>query len=130
MCGNDCFRMPYRQQLSDGLTLDWIERWATNSRMIDVHRDALIASSRIKICLRSTVTGLKLASNGRSVEALEVATPAGQRTLRARNFILAMGGVETTRLLLWFQRKYTSHFGGVDGPSGPVLHGTPVGQDC
>lgn len=128
LCGNDCFKIPYRQQLSDGLTLDWVERWATNSRMIDVHRDALIASSRIKICLRSTVTGLKLASNGRSVEALEVATPAGQRTLRARNFILAMGGVETTRLLLWFQQKYTSHFGGVDGPLGRFYMGHLSGK--
>jgi predicted flavoprotein YhiN len=91
--------MPYKRPLSDGLTLDFVERWATNSRIIDVHRDALAASTRIRIALRSTVVGLKLADDGRSVDALEVATPAGKHTVQARNFILATGGVETTRLL-------------------------------
>ncbi|HEY2469672.1 MAG TPA: GMC oxidoreductase [Terracidiphilus sp.] len=128
LCGNDQFLMPYARELRDGLSLDWVERWATNSRIIEVHRDALIASSRIRTCLRSTVVGLKLTSDGRSVEALEVATPAGQRTVKARNFILAAGGVETTRLLLWFQQKYPSHFGGIDGPLGRYYMGHLSGK--
>lgn len=128
LCGNDQFLMPYAQELGEGLTLDWVERWATNSRIIEVHRDALIASKRIRISLRTTVVGLKLAKDGRSVEALEVATPAGQRTVKARNFILATGGVETNRLLLWFQRKYPSHFGGIDGALGRYYMGHLSGK--
>jgi choline dehydrogenase-like flavoprotein len=128
LCGNDNFHMPYARELKDGLTLDWVERWATNSRIVDVHRDALIASKRIKICLRSTVSGLKLASDGRSVEALEVSTPGGPRTVKARTFILAAGGIEATRLLLWFQQKYPSHFGGVDGPLGRYYMGHLSGK--
>lgn len=128
LCGNDHFLMPYARELREGLTLDWVERWATNSRIVEVHRDALARSSRIRICLRSTVTGLQLKSDGRSVEALEVTTPAGLRTVRARNFILATGGVETSRLLLWFQQKYPSHFGGVDGPLGRYYMGHLSGK--
>ena len=128
LCGSDQFLMPYSSELQDGLTLDWVERWATNSRIIEVHRGALIASERIRICLRSTVTGLMLASNGRSVEALEVATPSGPRAVKARHFILAAGGVETSRLLLWFQQKYPSHFGGIDGPLGRYYMGHLSGK--
>ena len=36
--------------------------------------------------------------------------------------------VETTRLLLWFQQKYTSHFGGVDGPLGRFYMGHLSGK--
>jgi len=128
LCGNDQFLMPYAREMREGLTLDWVERWATNSRIIEVHRDALVRSCRVRICLRSTVAGLKLATDGRSVEALEVATPAGRRMVRARNFILATGGVETNRLLLWFQQKYPSHFGGVDGPLGRYYMGHLSGK--
>jgi choline dehydrogenase-like flavoprotein len=128
LCGNDNFTMPYKRQLGDGLTLDFVERWATNARIVDVHRDALIASRRIRIALRSTVVGLKLADDGRSVAGLEVATPAGKRTVRARNFILATGGVETTRLLLWFQQKHPAHFGAIDGPLGRYYMGHLSGK--
>jgi choline dehydrogenase-like flavoprotein len=48
--------------------------------------------------------------------------------VRARNFILATGGVETNRLLLWFQQKYPSHFGGVDGPLGRYYMGHLSGK--
>ncbi len=128
LCGNDDFRMPFAKPLTDGLTLDYVERWATNSRIIETHRDALLASERIKISLRTTVTGLNLNSDGNRVESLEAATPAGQRTIKARQFFLAAGGVETTRLLLWFQRKYPTRFGGVNGPLGRYYMGHLSGK--
>lgn len=128
LCGNDCFTMPYKQSLSDGLTLDNVERWAINSRIIDVHRDALLRSERIRICLRSTVVGLTMSDNKRCVESLEVATPAGTRSVRTRNIILATGGVETNRFLLSVQQKYPAHFGGVDGPLGRYYMGHLSGK--
>jgi choline dehydrogenase-like flavoprotein len=118
LCGNDHFRIPYHRELKAGLTLDFVERWAFHTRLIEVHRPALTTSRKIKICLRTTVTGLRVAKDGRSVVALEVATPAGPRTVSASNFILATGGVETNRLLLWFQQQFPSLFGGIDGPLG------------
>ena len=59
-----------------------------------VHRKALLHSPRIKISLRSTVTGLNLSHDGQAVESLAVSTPAGPRAVKARRIILATGGVE------------------------------------
>jgi choline dehydrogenase-like flavoprotein len=128
LCGNDRFTIPYERALTDGLTLDSVERWATTPRLIEIHRDALIRSQRIKICLRTTVVGLNMSDNRSRVESLEVATPGGTRAIKARNFILATGGVETNRLLLAVQQKYPSHFGGVDGPLGRYYMGHLSGK--
>ncbi|MGC1420866.1 MAG: GMC oxidoreductase [Terracidiphilus sp.] len=128
LCGNDHFTVPYKHDLTDGLKLDSVERWATTSRLIEVHRDALLSSQRIKISLRSTVVGLKMSENGSRVKSLEVATANGTREVKANNFILAAGGVETNRLLLWMQRKHPSHFGGVDGPLGRYYMGHLSGK--
>jgi len=42
--------------------------------------------------------------------------------------VLAMGGVETTRLLLHTQQRWPSHFGGVDGPLGRYYMGHISGK--
>lgn len=89
LCGNDHFTIPYKHPLTGGLTLDSVERWAINPRLIEIHRDPLTRSERIKISLRTTVVGLNISDNGSRVESLEVATPGGTRTVKARNFILA-----------------------------------------
>ena len=128
LCGNDTFRMSRAQPLTDGLTLDYVERWATNSRLINVHRDALVASQRIRIILRTTVVGLNVTSDGSRVDSLDVVTPSGQRTIKALHFILAAGGIETTRMLLWFQQKHAGHFGGIDGPLGRYYMGHLSGK--
>ena len=128
LCGSDEFEIPYSRKLSDDLTLDFVERWARESRLILVHREALLNSSRIKIALRSTVTGLNLSSDQQRAESLAVATPAGARTVKARQIILATGGVEATRLLLHFQQSYPQHFGGVDGPLGRYYMGHISGK--
>jgi choline dehydrogenase-like flavoprotein len=127
LCGNDHFTIPYKHALTDGLTLDLVERWATTPRLIEVHRDALVRSRRIKISLRSTVVGLNMTANGR-VESLEVGTSAGTRAVRARNFILALGGVETCRFLLSVQKKYPTLFGGIEGPLGRYYMGHLSGK--
>jgi hypothetical protein len=128
LCGSDCFTIPHKSSNSE-VSLDFVERWATTPRLMTVHREALIQSKRIQISLRSTVVGLRLSANQKSVEALDVATPAGLQTVQARHFIIAAGGVETTRLLLWFQRKYPSHFGGRhDGPLGRYYMGHLSGK--
>jgi choline dehydrogenase-like flavoprotein len=128
LCGNDRFTIPYKHPLTDGLTLDSVERWATTPRLIEIHREPLIRSQRIKISLRSTVVGLNVNEDGCNVESLEVATPAGSRTVKSRNFILALGGVETSRFLLSVQEKYPSLFGGKDGPLGRYYMGHLSGK--
>jgi choline dehydrogenase-like flavoprotein len=105
LCGSDEFIVPYKRKLTGGLTLDAVERWARNTRIIVEHRDRMLASERIRLSLNSTVTMLNLSADGARVESLSVATPQGPRTVKARRIVLAMGGVETTRLLLNSQRN-------------------------
>ena len=128
LCGDDSFAIPYVRKLSDGLTLDFVERWSAEPRLILAHRNALLRSPKVKIRLRSTVTGLNLTSDGQTVESLAVATPSGQQTIRARQIILAAGGIETTRHLLYFQQSHPHHFGGVDGPLGRYYMGHLSGK--
>jgi hypothetical protein len=128
LCGSDAFTVPYRRQLTGGLTLEGVERWARNSKIILEHRQRMLTSDYIRLSLQSTVTGLTLSAGGQRVESLQVSTPAGPRTVKARRFVLAMGGVETTRLLLHAQRSWPSHFGGTDGPLGRFYMGHISGK--
>jgi choline dehydrogenase-like flavoprotein len=128
LCGNDVFSIPYKRGLTGGLTLDGVERWSHEPKVILEHRDRLLGSERIRLSLRSTVTGLNLSADGQRVESLAVSTPEGARTVKAQRFVLAMGGVETTRLLLHTQRRWPSHFGGAGGALGRYYMGHISGK--
>lgn len=139
LCGSDQFSIPYNHQLSQGLTFDFVERWAREPKVILEHRDHLYQSARVKLSLSSTLTALNLSSGGDRVESLSVACPVfcisvrvcsasvstrnGPVTVTAKKCILAMGGVETTRLLLHTQRDWPAHFGGANGPLGRYYMG-------
>ena len=127
-CGNDHFDIPYKRPLTDGLTLNFVERWARDSRVILAHREHLLASEKIKISLNTTVTTLLLSDDGQRVEGVGVTTPEGRAIVRAKRFVLAMGGVETTRMLLATQREWPKLFGGVDGPLGRYYMGHISGK--
>jgi choline dehydrogenase-like flavoprotein len=128
LCGNDTFCTPYKRVLSGGLTLDFAERWAQEPRVILEHRDRMLRSEQIKVSLNSTVTGLNMSGDGQRVESVAVSTPDGACTVKARRFVLAMGGVETTRLLLHAQQDWPAAFGGVDGPLGRYYMGHISGK--
>jgi choline dehydrogenase-like flavoprotein len=127
-CGTDQFSIPLQQSLSGGLTMDFIERWTQESKVILRHRDQLLRSKRIKISLKSTVTRLNLGTDGNHLESLTVSTPDGIHDLKCRTTVLAMGGVESTRLLLHTQQMWPSHFGGADGPLGRYYMGHVSGK--
>jgi hypothetical protein len=128
LCGSDEAMYPYKRKLTAGITIDAVERWARESRVILEHRAKLLASARIHISLNSTVTGLNMVADGETVESLVVQTPKGATTVKAKQFVLAMGGVETTRLLLNVQRNHPAAFGGVDGPLGRYYMGHISGK--
>ena len=136
LCGSDIFDLPYKRALTGGLTLDFVERWARESKVILEHRERLLGSQRIKISLNSTMTGLNLIPNSSSnpdansfrVESLTVQTPQGIRIVKAQKIVLAMGGVETTRLLLHTQQRWPATMGGVDGPLGRYYMGHISGK--
>lgn len=130
LCGNDRFTMQARLLPAAGVDLfvDSLERWATESRIALIHRPRIEASSRITLCANSTVVDFEFDDAQQRVEGLVVAGPAGRSTLRARNIVLAMGGVETARLLLSVQRRQAGLFGGTDGPLGRFYMGHISGK--
>src|SRR5271166_2837561 len=128
LCGDDTFQMPFRRKLEAGLTVEFVERWATESRVILVHRQRLQTSERIKVFLNSTVIDLDLGQDGQSVQSVVVASPKGNAFIKARQIILAAGGVETTRLLLAAQRRWPDHFAGAGGPLGRYYMGHISGK--
>jgi choline dehydrogenase-like flavoprotein len=128
LCGSDAFMVPYKRALTGGLTLDGVERWAREARVILEYRERMLTSERIRLSLKSTVTDLNLSADGTRIESLTVNTPDGPRTVRARQIVLAMGGVETTRLLLHTQRSSPHLFGRIDGPLGRYYMGHISGK--
>lgn len=128
LCGNGSFDPPYGRTLSAGLTLDFVERWSRNTQIIQEHRARLLASERIKLSLNTTVIGLNFSADGQKIESLKVASPEGECAVKAKKIILALGGVEATRLLLSAQRAAPRHFGGVDGPLGRYYMGHLSGK--
>lgn len=128
LCGSDRFAIPLGRPLDAGITLDFVERWARESRIMLEHRDRLENTPGISIALHSPVVDLELASDGTRVESVTLGGSQGRQTIRARHFVLAMGGVETTRLLLHVQRRWPQLFGGQDGPLGRYYMGHISGK--
>lgn len=78
-------------KLSGGVDKAAYDRW----------RLAPAEAANVTVYLNANVTELKLRSDGRSLERLDVACLNGRRhTARARTYVLATGGIENVRLLL------------------------------
>jgi len=64
------------------------------------YREALNSSKNITCVTNANLTGLK--TNGQRVLSATATNFAGQSaTLKAKHFILAMGGIENSRMLMW-----------------------------
>src|ERR1700722_8052989 len=129
-CGDPTFISPPLRacDLGADVSVDWMERWSTESRLAFVHREQIERSERISLYLNSTVVDLDLGEDGCVVKGVVVAGSEGKSKVRARNVILAAGGIETTRLLLAVQRRWADLFGGKDGPLGRYYMGHISGK--
>jgi len=130
LCGSDEFERAPNQLPADcpDLSISCLERWSNQPRIAEVHRGRIAQSKHITLCLDCTVVDLDLGENGNTVEGVVVAGTQGKSTVKARHFILAAGGVETTRLLLAAQRRWPARFGGLDGPLGRYYMGHISGK--
>jgi choline dehydrogenase-like flavoprotein len=130
LCGGDVFRSTpeFLHSLGADVSAAFLERWASEPRLALIHRARLEGSTGITLCLNSTATGLGFGENGRTVVGVQVATPAGRFTAKARDIVIAAGGVESTRLLLAVQRHWPNHFGGADGALGRYYMGHISGK--
>jgi choline dehydrogenase-like flavoprotein len=80
---------------------DTLERFSCPTDFGARYGARLAASRHVRVLLHANVTGLRLDARGRRVDHLVVRTLRGARfTARARATVLAVGGLETPRLLL------------------------------
>jgi choline dehydrogenase-like flavoprotein len=128
-CGTPEFVSPAPgwEQL-EGVTLRYLERWARQPKLGVLYRDRIERSRRLGLHLGGVVVGLDLDAWGEHVLALAVTNKAGRQTVRARSYVLACGGLETTRLLLATQREWPRHFGGPGGALGRFYMGHMTGK--
>lgn len=112
----------------DRMLMHRLERFSTQPRMQVAHRDRLASDRHIDLRLGCTVVDARLHDDGR-VAALVVCNPDGARCeVPVERLVLAMGGLETTRLLLVLQRHTPRLFGGPDGPLGRHYMAHVVGE--
>jgi hypothetical protein len=105
-----------------------LERFSTEPRMQLAHAKQLRDEHRIDIRLGVTVVDIDIDHAG-CVRGLVACDQGGQRhTLPVNAVVLAMGGLETTRLLLAVQRRNAELFGGAGGPLGRYYMAHLVGE--
>lgn len=134
----------------DGLLGPTVSLWAPRPRRFGPHyRASLKGAANVRGFLHLSATRLMLDSTGAAVERLEARTLDGaQHAIRARNYVLACGGLENARLLLvsrdrqpggignqddrvgrFFMDHPRTVFGKVHVPEGrrlPLLRGRPL----
>jgi GMC oxidoreductase/FAD binding domain-containing protein len=103
-----------------------IERLSSQPRLGQRFKSKLTDSRRLRVRLGEAVHGIDLDSEGTSVRSLRLAS-SGSRPV-ARSFILACGGLQTTRILLDLQRTMPGFFGGETGPLGRFYMGHLTGR--
>jgi aryl-alcohol dehydrogenase-like predicted oxidoreductase/choline dehydrogenase-like flavoprotein len=76
-------------------------RWCPERNFAELHARALLESSRLSVYLHASAVGFTLNDAGSAIRSINIRNHAGRSaTVTADNFILCLGGIETTRLLL------------------------------
>jgi len=132
-----------------------LERFSCPTDFAARYAKRLRLAGDIQVVLGANCTSIGLTSEGTRVQALKIASLAGNRfTVEARSVVLATGGIETARLLLASNdihktgignandlvgRHYMCHIAGnvgslvINGPTSNVRHGyeiSPEGIYC
>jgi choline dehydrogenase-like flavoprotein len=121
----DCGAPRFRDQGIGGVTpadtrveLTRLERFSNRPRLQLLHRERLRNEALIDLRLHATVVDAEIGDDGR-VTGLQACTPDGARhAVPVRQVVLAMGGLETTRLMLNLQQRRPLLFGGPQGALG------------
>ena len=137
--------------VSDRVRTNGLERFSCPTNFAVRYGKRLRLSASVRVILGANCTGINLRPDGTSVRDLSVATLEGNRfSVAAQSVILAVGGLETARLLLSSRdvapggvgnhhdvvgRFYMCHIAGavgtltVNGPTADVRHGYEVSPE-
>lgn len=95
-----------------------LERWASSTDLGQRYRAQLESSTRITLVLGATCTSINFEGTAHETSSLTARSlSGGQLSVEAATYILAAGGLETTRLLL---HSDSAHTGGVGNHSGKL----------
>jgi choline dehydrogenase-like flavoprotein len=130
LCGSGEFeRAPVHLPAMQNVSASSLERWSAPARIVLKYRASFERSSRISVCVKSPVVELDFDPQGTRLDQIVIIVDGGRKAyVKAKSFILATGGVETTRLLLAAQRSSPTHFGGKEGPLGRYYMGHISGK--
>ncbi len=129
-CGNAKFHSPVTgwDNLPD-FDLSQHERWARQPQLAHRLKERVIASANILLLCDTQVTGMTFDDGQHHhVTSLIAINQSRTLSLTAKHYVLACGGVETTRLLLAAQHTYPSTFAGPHGPLGRYYMGHIFGS--
>lgn len=116
--------------ISGAVTNSNLERWTRQKNAALANRERLAAARGVSVHTGLTVLDIILNRTGEAASTVHcVGTLTGEPVLvEADKIVLAMGGVENTRLLLHIQRRWPLKFGGTDGPLGRYYQGHLFGR--
>ena len=104
-----------------------LERWARQPKLAARLGGWATGHPGITVLCDATVTDIDIDNDpdtdATGVTALRVLHDGRTIDVRARDYVLACGGLETTRLLLSVQRRHPQLFGGTDGALGRFYMG-------
>lgn len=127
-CGSSQFRSDAAGWPGLGeVQVSQLERWSRQPKLGDRLGRRVREHPGITVLLDSPVVDIDFGQNG-EVRSVVVQDAGATRRVRATRYILALGGLETTRLLLRIQRSHPTMFGGVDGPLGRYYMGHATGS--
>ncbi len=124
-CGEPVFEssIPTLNNSRSDFRFDRIERWSCRPNLRTAYLKELQQSRGLTLCLLATAVGFKFDRDG-SARLVQLRGPGNvYAEVRARQFVLAAGGLESTRLLLAAQKEAPNRFGGQDGPLGRYYMG-------
>jgi choline dehydrogenase-like flavoprotein len=97
-----------------------LERWSLPTNFGRAYRAKLKSSPHVTVVSQLTCTEIVCSADGRGVEYLAAQTLDGKRVqIRAKRYVLACGGIESTRLLFVSDR---THKRGIGNHSGHLGH--------
>ena len=106
-----------------GARLTQLERWARQPKLAGSLGTRVTEHPNISVLCEATVYDIDFDSAGTGVTRLVVLHQGRPVRVTANSFVLACGGLETTRLLLSVQRRLPNHFGGTGGALGRYYMG-------
>jgi hypothetical protein len=106
-----------------------VERLSSQPRLARRFKHKLRNSRRLSLRLGHVVSGLELDHDGNFVRSLNFAHSSPSEIFpTAHLFVLACGGLQTTRIMLELQRRWPQRFGGDAGPLGRFYMGHLTGK--